>query len=228
MKKSSNSLAAILLTAFLFTNLFAQPSRTSLPVRPKTSDETANVKTAKTITTEKIERDVAEDGAQRAAALEDVDERVRVAVDPTLLVANGWSGLLSASTGDIALYARLEFSGTPAADGVLLVSPEHNASVSALLKNAVDWASRPQGAIQGKPVALAGSTPGGFGTLRGQIAWRQTLANLGVPLLASPALLVSGAGEKFDADGTLTHQQTRDDLVALLVAFATWIERLRA
>jgi len=115
-----------------------------------------------------------------------------------------------------------------AADGILLVSPEHNASVSALLKNAVDWASRPQGAIQGKPVALAGATPGGFGTLRGQIAWRQTLANLGVPLLASSALLVSGAGEKFDADGNLTHQQTRDDLVALLVAFAAWIERLRA
>ena len=115
-----------------------------------------------------------------------------------------------------------------AADGVLLMSPEHNASVSALLKNAVDWASRPQGAIQGKPVALAGATPGGFGTVRGQIAWRQTLANLGVPLLAAPALLVSGAGEKFDADGNLTHPQTRDDLVALLVAFAAWIERLRA
>ena len=125
-------------------------------------------------------------------------------------------------------HEREPLRAVAAADGILLVSPEHNASVSALLKNAVDWTSRPQGAIQGKPVALAGATPGGFGTLRGQIAWRQTLANLGVPLLASSALLVSGAGEKFDADGNLTHQQTRDDLVALLVAFAAWIERLRA
>ena len=48
-----------------------------------------------------------------------------------------------------------------AADGVLLCSPENNASVPAVLKNAIDWASRPQGAIQGKPVALAGATPGG-------------------------------------------------------------------
>lgn len=112
-----------------------------------------------------------------------------------------------------------------AADGVLLCSPEHNASVSALLKNAMDWASRPPGVIQGKPVALAGSTPGGFGTVRGQIAWRQTLANLGVPLLPSPSLLVSGAGEKFAADGNLTDARTREELAALLTAFAAWIAR---
>ena len=115
-----------------------------------------------------------------------------------------------------------------AADGVLLCTPEHNASVPALLKNAIDWASRPQGVIQGKPVALAGSTPGGFGTLRAQIAWRQSLANLGVPLLPSPSLLVSGAGDKFDANGNLTDAKTRADLAALLAAFAAWIDRVGA
>ena len=114
-----------------------------------------------------------------------------------------------------------------AADGVLLCSPEHNASVPALLKNAIDWASRPQGVIQGKPVALAGSTPGGFGTVRGQIAWRQTLANLAVPVLPAPSLLVSGAGDKFDADGNLTDERARADLAALLSAFAAWIARGR-
>jgi chromate reductase len=114
-----------------------------------------------------------------------------------------------------------------AADGVLLCSPENNASVPAVLKNAIDWASRPPGAIQRKPVALAGATPGGFGTVRGQIAWRQTLANLSVPLLPSPALLVSGAADKFDADGNLVHQATREEIGALLTAFAAWIEKLR-
>ena len=115
-----------------------------------------------------------------------------------------------------------------AADGVLLCTPEHNASVPALLKNAIDWASRPQGVIRGKPVALTGSTPGGFGTMRGQIAWRQSLANLGVPLLPSPSLLVSNAGDKFDADGNLTDAKTRADLAALLAAFAAWIDRVGA
>jgi NAD(P)H-dependent FMN reductase len=114
-----------------------------------------------------------------------------------------------------------------AADGVLLCSPEHNASLPALLKNAIDWASRPPGVIQGKPVALAGATPGGFGTVRGQIAWRQTLANLAVPVLPAPTLLVSGAADKFDADGNLTDARVRDDLAALLIAFAAWIARGR-
>ena len=113
-----------------------------------------------------------------------------------------------------------------AADGVLLCSPENNASVPAVLKNAIDWASRPQGVIQGKPIALAGATPGGFGTMRAQIAWRQTLANLRVPLLPSPSLLVSGADDKFDADGNLTDAKTRADIEALLAAFAVWIERV--
>ena len=114
-----------------------------------------------------------------------------------------------------------------AADGVLLCSPENNASVPAVLKNAIDWASRPQGAIQGKPVALAGATPGGLGTVRGQIAWRQSLANLAVPLLPAPALVVSGAAGKFDADGNLTDARTREELAALLTAFAAWIARGR-
>jgi chromate reductase len=113
------------------------------------------------------------------------------------------------------------------ADGVLLVSPENNASVPAVLKNAIDWASRPKGVIQGKPVALAGATTGGFGTMRGQIAWRQVLANLSVPLLPSPALLVSGSADKFAADGTLTDAATREQLAALLTAFAAWIEKQR-
>lgn len=112
-----------------------------------------------------------------------------------------------------------------AADGILLCSPEHNASVSALLKNAVDWASRPQGVVQGKPIALAGATSGGFGTVRGQIAWRQTLANLGIPLYAN-ALLVSGADAKFDADGNLTDDDTRAQLATLLGGFATWIAKV--
>lgn len=139
---------------------------------------------------------------------------------------------------DIPMYdGDIEDAGPPqavldlkaaiaAADGVLLVSPEHNASVSAVLKNAIDWSSRPQGAIQGKPVALAGATPGGFGTVRGQIAWRQTLANLSVPLMPAPALLVSGAADKFDADGNLTDAATREQLVALLAAFADWCAKI--
>lgn len=132
----------------------------------------------------------------------------------------------------------VEAEGTPApvqalkdairaADGVLLCSPEHNASVPALLKNAVDWASRPpDNAIRGKAFALAGATPGGFGTVRGQIAWRQTLANNAVALMPAPALLVSAAQDKFDADGNLVHEPTRAELQALLAAFAAWIGKV--
>ena len=112
-----------------------------------------------------------------------------------------------------------------AADGILLCSPEYNASVPALLKNAIDWASRPPGVVQKKPIALSGASPGGFGTVRGQIAWRQTLANLSVPLHAG-GLLVTGASDKFDADGNLTDARTREELAALLTAFAAWIARV--
>ena len=116
-----------------------------------------------------------------------------------------------------------------AADGVLLCSPEHNASVPALLKNAVDWASRPPAnAIKGKPFALAGATPGGLGTVRGQIAWRQTLANNAIPLLPAPSLLVSHAQDKFDVDGNLVHEATREELKGLLLAFAAWIAKAGA
>jgi chromate reductase len=141
---------------------------------------------------------------------------------------------------DVPLYnADVEAVGDPpavaalkqavmAADGLLLLTPENNGSLPGVLKNCLDWVSRPpEQALFHKPVALAGATPGAFATLRSQLAVTQTLRSTRNPVLAEPVLQVSRAQEKFDADGNLVDSRTRDQLTALMVAFADWIERTR-
>src|SRR5437762_4031777 len=92
-----------------------------------------------------------------------------------------------------------------AADGVLLATPEYNNSMPGVLKNAIDWLSRPASDIQrvfgGKPVALVGASPGGFGTILSQNAWLPVLRTLRTQFSSEGRLLVSRAPSVFAADG---------------------------
>lgn len=107
-----------------------------------------------------------------------------------------------------------------AADALLIATPEYNHSISGVLKNAIDWASRPYGAavISGKPAAVMGAAGGSGATKRAQSTLRNVLAATRVRVLAEPELLVGGAYDRFDVEGNLTDDTIRDELRALLDA----------
>lgn len=113
------------------------------------------------------------------------------------------------------------------ADGLVLVTPEYNNGVPGVLKNTIDWMSRPPKDIgrvfRGKPVALCGATPGGGGTRFAQSGWLPTLRTLGTRLYAERLLYVAQAGDRFDADGRLTDADTRKRLAALAEGFTEFI-----
>ncbi len=115
-----------------------------------------------------------------------------------------------------------------AADAVLIVTPEYNYSVPGVLKNAIDWASRPPSQpFNGKPVAIMGASDGPWGTIRAQLHLRQVLGHFDVRLLAQPEVYVGGAADKFDASGRLTDETTRQAIGALVEALLAWIALLR-
>ncbi len=115
------------------------------------------------------------------------------------------------------------------ADGVLFVTPEYNHGVPGVMKNAVDWASRPprDAVLSGKPVALIGASPGMTGTARGQSQLRQAFEFTNSYCMPQPELLVFRAHEKFDERGDLSDDATRAYLGKFLAAFALWVERFR-
>jgi chromate reductase, NAD(P)H dehydrogenase (quinone) len=115
------------------------------------------------------------------------------------------------------------------ADGLLIATPEYNQSIPGVLKNAVDWLSRPEpgAALIGKPVAIIGASGGRWGTRLAQAALRQTLTAAESLVLPQPALYVREAARLFDEDGRLTHDPTREQLRQVLSAFARWIGLLR-
>ena len=116
-----------------------------------------------------------------------------------------------------------------AADGLLLVTPEYNNSIPGVFKNAIDWLSRPPADIQrvfgGKPVALIGASPGGFGTVLSQNAWLPVLRTLGAELWSEGRLLVSRAQGVFDESGTLTDAAVKDRLREFLQSFVAFAGR---
>jgi chromate reductase len=109
-----------------------------------------------------------------------------------------------------------------AADGVLLVTPEYNNGIPGVFKNAIDWMSRGPGLQMwaGKPVAVIGASPGGFGTIMAQDHWLPVLRTLKARHWAEGRLMVSRAGDLFDSDGNLTDAASRDRLAAFLDGFA--------
>ncbi len=110
-----------------------------------------------------------------------------------------------------------------AADGLLLVTPEYNNVIPGVFKNAIDWLSRPNSDIArifaGKPVAVIGASPGGFGTILSQAAWLPVLRTLGTDHWAGGRLLVSHAGQAFDAEGNLINDVVRARLTDFLASF---------
>lgn len=115
------------------------------------------------------------------------------------------------------------------ADGLLIVTPEYNAGLPGVTKNAVDWASRRFGdagpVLSGKPTAMMGATPGLLGTARAQAQLRASLANTGALVLQRPQVHVMRAKQRF-TDGNLVDEDTRGFVEKLLVAFGDWIDRL--
>jgi len=141
-----------------------------------------------------------------------------------------YDGDLEVAEGIPAPVAALK-DGIAAADALLLATPEYNNSIPGVMKNAVDWLSRPASDIRrvfgGKPVALIGASPGGFGTILSQNAWLPVLRTLGAQLWSEGRLLVSRAGSAFDADGILTDPKMRDALRSFLAGYAKFVESTR-
>jgi chromate reductase len=112
-----------------------------------------------------------------------------------------------------------------AADAVLIATPEYNHGVPGVLKNALDWASRPHRAspLDCKPVAMMGATAGGGSTYQAQAQLREALVYTGSCTLAQPELSLSRAGTAFDDIGQLTDGDTRSALRELLDVFVEWV-----
>jgi chromate reductase len=139
----------------------------------------------------------------------------------------------------IPLYDQdVETEGTPpsvqrlrdvitACDGLIIATPEYNAGIPGVLKNTVDWLSRPPGhsVLTGKPSAVLGVTPGQLGTARAQGQLRAALEFSTAPVMPGPQVFIGRAREKFDAEGRLTDEKTRAYLAKYLAAFASWVNR---
>lgn len=112
------------------------------------------------------------------------------------------------------------------ADAVLFVTPEHNRSVPAALKNAIDIGSRPYGknAWSGKPGAVVSASPGAIGGFGANHHLRQSLVFLNVPAMAQPEVYLGGADKFFDANGKLANDGTRQFLEGFMQAYASWID----
>jgi chromate reductase, NAD(P)H dehydrogenase (quinone) len=112
------------------------------------------------------------------------------------------------------------------ADGLLLVTPEHNRSIPTVLKNAIDWGARPYGqnSWNGKPAAITGTSPGAIGTAIAQQHLRQVLGNLGVLIMGGEAYVSFKPG-LIDADGAITDESTRKFLQGFVDQLATLVAR---
>src|SRR5690348_564033 len=114
------------------------------------------------------------------------------------------------------------------ADGLLFVTPEYNYSIPGVLKNAIDWASRPpEQPFDGKPIGIMGASAGAMGTGRAQYHLRQCFVFLNGLVMNRPEVMIPAAQNKFDANGKLTDQQTRDFITAHLTAFKAWVSRMK-
>lgn len=139
--------------------------------------------------------------------------------------------------GDIPLYNfDVEEQGDPEpvaamkaaiaeADALLLITPEYQHGIPGVLKNALDWASRPADGspLKRKPVAVMGASPGMTGTARAQSQLRQTLVYNGCPILPPPEVLVAKVHDKVE-DGVVTDGTTREFIAGALERLATWLE----
>lgn len=116
-----------------------------------------------------------------------------------------------------------------AADAILIATPEFNYSVPGVLKNALDWCSRPYGdnSLEDKAAAIMGGSMGMTGSARAQYHLRQMFVFFNVHALNRPEIMVPSIQEKFDKDGNLTDKMTSDKIKELLEALVAWAGRLK-
>ncbi len=115
-----------------------------------------------------------------------------------------------------------------AADALLFVTPEYNYSVPGVLKNAIDWCSRPPDQpLDGKPAAIMGASVGRLGTARAQYHLRQICVFVNVLPLNRPEVMLAGAAKLFDESGRLTDEPTRKFIGDLLTSLEAWTLRLQ-
>lgn len=114
------------------------------------------------------------------------------------------------------------------ADALLVATPEYNHGVPGVLKNAIDWASRPRATspLLDKPVAVLGATPGRGSTARAQAQLRETFVFTGACVMPLPELLAASAASHFDHLGNLTDPELRASVVELVEALGRWTLRL--
>lgn len=115
------------------------------------------------------------------------------------------------------------------ADALLVVTPEHNYSVPGVLKNAIDWASRPYGdnSFEGKPAAIMSASTGMLGGARAQYHLRQTFVFLNMHPVNRPEVFVTFAPQKFDDKGNLIDDKTKQVVKELLGNLVSWAMKLK-
>ncbi|TSC61102.1 MAG: NADPH-dependent FMN reductase [Parcubacteria group bacterium Gr01-1014_107] len=113
------------------------------------------------------------------------------------------------------------------ADGIIFFTPEFNRTIPAPLKNAIDWISRPYGknSIAGKPVYVMGATVGGVGTALSQYNLKQALLYLDANILGQPEFYLSMAGQKFNTNGELTDELTKNHLKQAMERFVSYTDQ---
>jgi chromate reductase len=158
----------------------------------------------------------------RALAAAAQDTQVRIESIAAIPLYNGDE---EAEHGVPEPVAKLK-DAIAAADGLLLVTPEYNNSVPGVTKNAIDWCTRPPKDVPrvfaSKPVAIAGASPGGFGTVLSQNAWLPVFRTLGANLYTGK-LLVSRASGVFDASGAIVDKAVQDSVVKFMEGFVSFI-----
>ncbi len=140
--------------------------------------------------------------------------------------------------GDLPLFSQDLEANVPApvtrvkgeiekADAVLLVTPEYNRGIPGVLKNAIDWMSRPYGknSLAGKPTAICGASPGSIGSACAQHNFKSVLSYLDVLLMGQPEVYVQFKEGLIDADGNIGNEDTKKFLQKFTDKFAGWSER---
>ncbi len=160
--------------------------------------------------------------AAREALPENTSLRIESIADIPL-----YNGDVESDSGIPTPVAKLK-DAIAEADALLISTPEYNHSIPGVLKNAIDWLSRPPDdrarVFQNRPVAIMGAAPGRFGTLLSQTAWLPVLHSLGTRGW-NGRMLVSGARNLFDDHGRLHDEETRQRLKKFLAGFASFVER---
>jgi chromate reductase len=137
-----------------------------------------------------------------------------------------YDGDVEAEQGIPAAVHRLK-DRIAGADGLLIVTPEYNNSMPGVLKNAIDWLSRPASDIKrvfrGRPVALMGATPGSGATALSQAAWLPVLRTLGMRPWFEGRVQIPAAGNAFDSHGRVLDAAIQDRIRTFVEGFATFV-----